>query len=447
LSNDFANVVITTVPFIDEGTPLAAPAVLKAALQAKGIECVGLDLNIEIYNKLKNHPNRQLFLDFFYRQIIHDNIVDELIRMLDFYAVELLSYKTKIIALSLFSINSQTFTAWLCAVLRERAPEVKIVIGGPGLETLEQSFFKFPDRLKRLGLIDDYIIGDAENSFVEYVKGNLDYPGINSTNWQPNLNFDQLPAPDFSNYRFFKYDYALLPIVDSRGCVQSCEFCDVIAFWEKFQYRTAENIFDQMIHHLQQHQIYRFQFASSICNGNMKEFKKLVQLIADYNDQVDPSEHIHWIGSFIVRPAIHHKEELFNLIKKSNGFLLTGVESIVEQVRINLGKKFNNADLDHHLQMLKKYQIKTNLLMIAGYPTETPEDYERVNQWFIDHKDYANNTIEQVQMTLPAILSGTRLEKKIDHDDFNSARLMRLQHGKTLVKLLEQCGYKVRAFF
>ena len=45
-------VVITTVPFIDENTPIAAPAVLKASLQANGIDCVGLDLNIEIYNKI-----------------------------------------------------------------------------------------------------------------------------------------------------------------------------------------------------------------------------------------------------------------------------------------------------------------------------------------------------------------------------------------------------------
>ena len=447
MSNNFAKVVIATVPFVDEGTPLASPAALKSSLQANGIDCVGLDLNIEIYNKLKNHPDRQLFLDFFYRQIIHEKIVNELTRILDFYAVELLSYKPTVIALSLFSINSQTFTPWLCAVLRERAPEVKIVIGGPGLETLEHSFFKFPDRLKRLGLIDDYITGDAETSFVEYIKGNLEYPGINSTNWEPNQNFDQLPAPDFSDYRFFKYDYVLLPIVDSRGCVQSCEFCDVIAFWKKFQYRTAEHIFDQMIQHIQQYQTYRFQFASSICNGNMKEFKKLVQLIANYNNQVTSSEQIHWVGSFIVRPAIHHKEELFELIKQSNGFLLTGVESIIENVRIELGKKFNNTDLDYHLEMLKKYQIKTNLLMIAAYPTETPENYEQVKQWFVDHKDYANNTIEQVQMTLPGILSGTELEKTIDLDKFKATQSSRLKHGRTLIELLQQCGYKVNPFF
>jgi radical SAM superfamily enzyme YgiQ (UPF0313 family) len=202
-----------------------------------------------------------------------------------------------------------------------------------------------------------------------------------------------------------------------------------------------------MQYYIGANRIYRFQFSSSICNGNLREFKKLVQLIADYNDRVSAVEHIHWVGSFIVRPAKQHKEELFELIKRSNGFLLTGVESIVAHVRIALGKRFDNDDLEHHLQMLKKYGIKTNLLMIAGYPTETIEDYETVKQWFIDHKDFANNTIEQVQLTLPSILAGTQLEKTVNLEKFTATKALRRQHGTTLITLLQECGYNTRPFF
>ena len=41
-------------------------------------------------------------------------------------------------------------------------------------------------------------------------------------------------------------------------------------------------------------------------------------MMANYNEMVTVGEHIHWVGSFIVRPAAQHKEELFELIKKSN---------------------------------------------------------------------------------------------------------------------------------
>lgn len=440
-------VVITTVPFVDENTPLAAPAVLKAALQENGIQCIGLDLNIDIYNKLKHHPDKNLFINFFYKQIIDEKIVDDLIKMLRFFVDEIMYHKPTIVGLSLFSSGSQVFAMWLCAMLKQQVPDVKIVIGGPGLETLENSLFKFPDRLKRLGLIDDYITGDAERSMVEYVNGNTNYPGINSWSWLPNENFKTNPPPDYSDYTLLRYEYPLLPIIDSRGCVQDCEFCDVIAFWKKFQYLTADAIFERMQLYIGKYHTRRFQFGSSICNGNLREFKKLIKLIAEYNDAVSVDEQIHWIGSFIIRPKSQHPESMWYDIKKSNGFLLTGVESVIEKVRINLGKNFTNQDLEHHLIMGQKYQVPMNLLMIAAYPTETASDHENVKKWFIDHKNFANNTVQQVQLTLLGILPGTVLESKLNPDTFKSDETNRKKKGIELLKVIKECGFNARPLF
>jgi radical SAM superfamily enzyme YgiQ (UPF0313 family) len=138
---------------------------------------------------------------------------------------------------------------------------------------------------------------------------------------------------------------------------------------------------------------------------------------------------------------------MWELIKNSNGFLLTGVESVIERVRIGLGKRFTNQDLDHHLSMLEKFQIDTNLLLIATYPTETPEEFEQSKKWFIEHKRFANNVIKQVQLTLPSVLPGTRLEKTIDLTSFESKQLERKQKGIELKELIVECGYNVRAFF
>ena len=439
-------IVITTVPFVDDGTPLAAPAVLKASLQQHGIDCVGLDLNVEIYNKISHHPKKKLFLDFFWKQNAHEEIVNELTAMLRFFCVEILSHRPDIIGLSLFSTECQVFAAWLCAMLRQAAPDKKIIIGGPGLETLSTSLFKYPERLRQLGLIDDFIVGDADKAIVKYVQDQHNSQRINDLEWSPDTDLNELPVPDFSDYRFFRYDNALLPIVDSRGCVQNCEFCDVISFWKKFQSLTADNIFKQMMSHIEKYQTYRFQFSSSICNGNLKEFRKLMKLLSDYN-QKNVEEQIHWVGSFIVRPARNHSDELWQLIKNSNGYLLTGVESIVERVRIGLGKKFSNLDLDHHLEMGRRYQVPMNLLIIAAYYTETPQDYEYVKQWFMEHKDYANNTVMQVQMTLPSVLPGTRLASTVDLDQFNSTQDQRHQQGRELHHIVQSCGFVTRPFF
>lgn len=441
-------VVIVAVPFVDESSPLAAPAVLKASLVKHGYDCVGIDLNIDIYNKIQHDPRRQQFLKFFYRQKISDDIVDDISAMLDFYVDEILKHKPTIIGLSLFCYTCQVFTAWLCALLRQQAPNVKIVIGGPGLQTLENSFYKFPDRLKNMGFIDDYITGDGDESFIEYIKGNTIYPGINSSVWKQVSDFDSLPLPDYSDYQFFRYNTPILPIIDSRGCVQNCEFCDVIAFWQKFQSLSAEKIFERMQAFIKEYNVFRFQFSSSICNGNLKEFRKFVKIVAEYNKNVSQIEsQIHWVGSFIIRKKTHHTEELFRLIKESNGTLLTGVESVVERVRIGLGKKFTNEDLEHHLVMIKKYQIPTNLLMIATYPTETKEEFESAKQWFVIHKDYANDPINKVQLTLPGVLPGTKLEQKVISKEVTMNSGTHHSRGREIADTISKCGFEVDKFF
>jgi hypothetical protein len=50
--------------------------------------------------------------------------------------------------------------------------------------------------------------------------------------------------------------------------------------------------------YIKTHNVYRFQFASSICNGNLKEFKKLLKLISDYNEQVNAQASDHLINTY-----------------------------------------------------------------------------------------------------------------------------------------------------
>lgn len=439
-------VVIAAVPFIDSHRAMAAPAVLKAALNQHDIESVALDLNADIVTKLHRHPDRDLFLDFFYRQVIHPSVAPEISRMIDHCVEEILSYSPTIIAISLFAGDCRVFTSWLCAALRQRNKTAKIVIGGPGIQTLYNGTFNYSEHLKRQKFIDDYIVGDGEISFVKYVQGDLDYPGINSTNWKPVGDLNSMPTPDFSDYRFYRYNEPAMPIIDSRGCVQDCEFCDVIAFWKKFQYMNAEKIFGQMLEHIQKYRIYRFELRSSVCNGNLREFRKLVEMIANYNRGKFDSEQITWEGSFIIRPASQHNETLWQHLKESNAFLFMGVESLVDKVRNDLGKNFKNEDLDHHLAMAQKYQVPVNLLLIAGYPTETDEDYEFSKQWFRDHKQYSKNSVHHVQLTHPTILPGTELEKRMSQEEFNKNLARQNRQFDELSQVITESGFETLLF-
>jgi radical SAM superfamily enzyme YgiQ (UPF0313 family) len=408
------DIAIAGVPFVDTNRPLLAPAALKSVLEKNGFRSMCIDLNSEILAKINYHPDRKKFLDFFYQQTISDEIVDELARMINYCADKILSFSAPVVGLSLFSYDCQVFTAWLASAIKEKNPECKIVIGGPGIRITTDKL-DFVDSMLNYGYIDDFIVGDGEYALIEYLKGNKDYPGINSPVWNQNVNLDQLPDPNFDDYSFYWYNEPSIPIVDSRGCVRNCEFCDVIEIWKDYQYTTADRTFEQMVRQYKKYNINHFDFRSSISNGNLREFKKLMTLIAEYNQGKFRSEQFSWEGSFIVRSETQHNQELWETIAKTNATLFLGVESIVESVRIQLGKNFTNQDLDYHLEMTKKHNIKINLLFIAAYHSETQQDYEEVLQWFRDRKHYANAPITAVRVSELGILPYTTLGKNLEH--------------------------------
>ena len=405
-------IVISSVPYTETGAPLLAPALLKSCVTKAGYNCVTVDLNFEILQRLEQSPNKWKILNFFRTQYVEEGTEDEIAELLEYSANRLLENNPTIVALSLLTQDCQFFTVWLCYHLKCINPNINIVIGGSGVKSfIAQADINFGKELRKDKMINAYINGDGENSIVEYVKGNLNYPGINSNTWEPIVNLNELPFADFSDYRLNEYPQQAITLCDSRGCVRTCEFCDIIEHWKKYQYRTAENIFEELIYQIEHHNIRHFMFNNSLTNGNMREFKKLLDLISNYNSNNDP---ISWEGYFIVRNKKQHPEEMWEKMSKSNGKLLLGVESVIEPVRINLGKNFANVDIDYHLEMARKYQVPVLLLLIVGYPTETKQDFEFTKQWFKDRVEYANNTVFAVQLSIASILPGTELKRKQD---------------------------------
>jgi len=397
-------IVIAAMPLVETNRALAGPAVLKSSLAQHGIDSVALDLNADVFLKFKSSAHQSYLRDFFYKQIIHDEIIDEVNLMLHYCANQIVKLNPRIIGLSLFADDCQVFTTWLCALLKQMVPDAVIVIGGPGIVG-----FDYAKKIKKAKLINDYISGDGEISFVNYIQGNMEYTGINSSSWQPVEDLMKLPYPDYSDYNLYWYDQPSIPLIDSRGCVRSCEFCDVIEIWKKFQYKTADFIFAEMMYQIGRHNVHHFDFRSSITNGNLREFRKLIVKIAEYNQTKFRSEQISWEGSFIVRPQNNHPEEMWAVLEQNNAQLFFGVESVIPRVRHLLGKNFENSDLDYHLQMTQKYSILVNLLMISGYPSETYEDYETIKQWFRDRKHFANNSVKLVQIVPLGIIPNTKL--------------------------------------
>lgn len=433
------NIVIAAVPYVDTTEPIMAPAVLKASLKEFRNDAVAIDLNIDIVNMIHNHARKQQILDFFFSQIVHNEVIDDISSIIRHCSDKILERNPDVVALSLLIYSCQIFTRWLCADIRNKNPNIKIVIGGSGIKKfIAETNTSFCIQLKELRLIDDYIVGDGELSFYEYISGNYSYPGINSSHWEIVPDLDLIPFPDYSDYDFNLYPKKVIPILDSKGCIKNCEFCDIIEHWTKFQSRTAPNIFSEMLVQIQKHNLLSFSFRDSLINGNVKEFKKLMDLISDYNRNKPMEQQITWEGYFIIRQEKYCPPELWSKMKESNGTLLVGIESVIPTVRRNLGKTFDNIDIDYHLEMGRRYQVPLVLLFIVAYPTETINDFNYTKNWFIERKQYANDSVGYINLSFASILPNTQLDRKANEYSIKKGKLPSIWINQNLNITTEQ---------
>jgi len=407
------DVVIASVPWTDTDAPLMAPGILKSALAEIGIDSLAIDLNQEVRQQVNLSPNKTQILSFLLKSTVEPDTQPVIRNLFEFMADRILAVDPQWVCLSLLTHLSQHSCRWLCWIIKKKRPDVKIVIGGAGCFISLKSIDGFAMDMKSSGLVDHYIAGDGEKSIQQLILGNVDYPGIDQPYWKELENLDQLPTPDYSDYNFDLYRTKSVSIWGSRGCVRECTFCDIHKFWNRYQWRSAESIFKEMQYQNQRYGITIFNFADSLINGNQKEYRKLIRLLAEYNRDKEESQRIRWTSFFIFRPASDMTEEDWRLTAESGALLLlVGVESFVEHIRKHIKKHFDNQDLDVSLRMAQKYNIPLRLLLLVGYVTETEEDHQEQLRWIEQNKHFAGNPVIscEVGSTL-AILPDTWLDQ------------------------------------
>ena len=111
-------------------------------------------------------------------------------------------------------------------------------------------------------------------------------------------------------------------------------------------------------------------------------------------------------------------------------------------------KKFTNDDLDYFIHNLGKRNIKMKFLLIAGYPTETKDDFRQTIEMLHKFKKYSN--ITEVSPHMMLIDKNTPLD--YDHrelyDDYGfnwindtSNYDIRYERFKEIFKVGHACGY------
>ena len=387
------NIVLVSVPFTVGGTPPLGIAVLKGAIESAGLKCRTIDLGMELY---KHCDQDQDLFDrtqgyFVIPNLQNDSVISHTV--LDFinhWAEKLAALNTEWIGFSVFSYYSHLATYMLCQRLRSLNPRLKIVVGGPGafirisdamLSAFEitklEAMSGFSEILRRRGLVNQIIKGDGEQALIDLLTdqevGDHYYMEPYRERDYAFANFDDF---DLSAYAWQNNGLPQLPIFSSKGCVRSCDFCDVAVVQNKFRFRFGENIFKEIIYLAERYNIRSFLFLDSLVNGSLKSMRDWVTRLAEYN-QLNPDRRITWSSSgWICRPVGQMSQEFYSVLAESGlDVVSVGVESGSNHVLDAMDKKTNVEAVYFESEQFRQHGIKFIPLMMVGHWSEQWEDF------------------------------------------------------------------------
>lgn len=367
-----------------------------------------------------NHPELKMMPDEY--QWYQDIVIS--------YADTIINkHRPKNLAISLLTQNSQRFAEDLCYHIKSTCPEIKIILGGNGLDIFQ---YMFQDKWAQLmlngGLADTVILGEGEYALPRVINENL--LGLIQEPQLTNEQLTQLPAPNYDDYNFSLYQshtqsYWILDqdvkgpedliflITASKGCVKDCSFCDVGKIWPKFRFRGAQQVADEIITLHKKYNARYFSFTDSLMNGGLKVFNELNEILS----QQIPNT-IRYDGQIICRSSRDMPERYYQSMARAGCYSVNvGIESGSEQVRMHMGKGSMQDDIYYATEMLTKYNIRQKWNIIAGYPTETDDDWNQtmnlIRYWLPRTDDLL--TIDPIGTFL--ILEGTPMTLGNKYDD------------------------------
>ena len=392
------DILIINVPSVSLVYPAAAPSLLKGVCEQAGFTASVADFNLQLFDALGGTTQTSVSNYFTVRSSIGNEDQKIINDWYDSCVNQILEINPKFLGISVFTFECQRATEELAQRLKGLYTG-KIIIGGAGLSTngIASEKNDFGTRLVEEKLVDFFIRGEGEHALVEILRKNSStVSGLNNDDYVQITNLDDIAFPNYDDvidlpYRYTSNVEKQLPITSSRGCVRSCTFCDIHAFWKKYTFRSGANVAEEMIHQYNKYGVTNFFFTDSLINGSIKSFRELYKTLNQYYaDNNLGDKFFTWGGQYIVRtPTQLNADDFAGAARSGMNGLAMGIESLSENVRDHMKKGFSNADLDFTLEQIRLNGMNCYFLIIIGYPTETVEDFQETLESFTKYQGYA----------------------------------------------------------
>jgi radical SAM superfamily enzyme YgiQ (UPF0313 family) len=357
-------------PPLWEKLPPLGPAYISEYLKLKGYSSHIYDLNIVINKAIDNEYkkdwtiNTEYLSDKFFKFCFGNfkECFDGLIKTIKDNNIEVVGF-------SVFKSN-RSFSINTAKYIKEKFPEVKIIFGGPEVFTMDLEGYD------TLDFVDNFVVGEGEQAVLDILSGNKTERVIKFSQLS-NIDF----FPKFKNYNLKNYARpGALPILFSRGCVNSCSFCSERLLFKGYRTRDPEVVIEEMKYHIEVNKIKWFTFYDSMINGNLHKLEKLVQLIIE--NKLD----IFWDAQLGIRDGMDI--ELLKKMKASGCInLFVGLESASDHILKLMKKNFTAPEAVGFFNKLKKAGLNYEVSLIVDFPGEEEQEFIQTQEFLIEHKD------------------------------------------------------------
>jgi len=306
-----------------------------------------------------------------------------------------------LIGISLLAFN-QLFVERYIAMIRQMAPDAKIVIGGP------DATYSYQEFLKQYPEIDAVVMWEGEVTFCNLVKtlmagGNIEnVKGIAFRQGDQIIvtereayiqDLDCLPFPDFGLIRFDRYwgekmhpqmngvlaDKKYTHIISSRGCPFNCIYCHKI-FGKQLKKRSPENFVGEITWLNSAYGVREFHIVDDIFNFDRERMHAILNLI------IEKGLDIKIAFPNALRADMLEPEDLL-LLRKAGAYMVTfAVETASPRIQKIIRKNLNIEKVTENINYATSIGLIVKGFFMLGFPGETPEEINRTINFAVKSK-------------------------------------------------------------
>ena len=272
--------------------------------------------------------------------------------------------------------------------LRQKFPDLKILIGGPDMYDCE-SYLKAG--------ADAFCIGEGEKTIIElaeYSKGKIKPEAIKGIAYRENgiikytspreliVNLDELPIPAWDKFDLNKYcDYHVFDmqqpytsIMASRGCPFRCGYCVSHRIWaNKYRRRSPDHVMREIDYLVLEQNVRYITFQDDIWAWMDDEWAKTIcrELIAR-------KYKLKWRCILHPFSFLKSRKEILPMMREAGcTSISTGLQSASKTILRNINRSPEEPEaLAELVSIMKKAGILNNTAFIFGLPDETEETIE-----------------------------------------------------------------------